>query len=127
MVYNIFYHPNYIFLKYIEKLRENSGIDVSFFDENGEYYWNDAFLFSCDETEPPVNDRERRWQETTELYRSGAFGAPEEDSVRLLFWRRMERLHYPGAGETCREIDRRLREEKSALLSQETRKNPENV
>lgn len=94
-------------------------------DENGEYYWNDAFLFSCDETEPPANDRERRWQETTELYRSGAFGAPEEDSVRLLFWRKMERLHYPGAGETCREIDRRIRAEESAALSQETRKNPE--
>lgn len=93
-------------------------------DETGRYYWNDAFLFSCDETEPPVNDRERRWQETTELYRSGAFGAPEEDGVRLLFWRKMERLHYPGAGETCREIERRVRERENALLSQETRKNP---
>lgn len=80
---------------------------------DGSYEWNDDFLFSCDETEPPANDRERRWQETTELYGSGAFGDPSDDGVRLLFWKKMERLHYPGAGETSRDIEKRLRERRS--------------
>ena len=93
-------------------------------NEDGSFSWNDEFLFFCDETEPPANDRERRWQETTELYRGGAFGDPADDRVRLLFWKKMERLHYPGAGETYRDIDRRLQSADADAASQETRKNP---
>lgn len=69
-------------------------------DENGEYWWNDRFLFSCDTSAPLANNREAMWNNTTAQFQSGCYGNPTELDTLILYWTKMELLHYPGAGET---------------------------
>lgn len=69
-------------------------------DAAGEWYWNDQFLFSCDDTAPLASNREAMWQETRMNLQTGAFGDPTDISTLILFWTKMEMLHYPGAAET---------------------------
>lgn len=69
-------------------------------DETGEWYWNDQFLFSCDTSAPLANNREAMWQETRQNLQSGAFGDPTDFGTLIMFWSKMEQLHYPGAAET---------------------------
>lgn len=69
-------------------------------DENGEWHWNDRFIFSCDTSAPLASNREAMWQETRMNLQTGAFGDPASLQTLILFWSKMEMLHYPGAGET---------------------------
>ena len=69
-------------------------------DENGEWFWNDQFLFSCDNTAPLASNREAMWQETRMNLQTGAFGDPNSIDTLILFWTKMELLHYPGASDT---------------------------
>ncbi len=69
-------------------------------DELGRWVWNDRFLFSCDSAAPLAADRTAMWQETQSYYAAGAFGDPALPETRLLFWSKMEQLHYPGAAQT---------------------------
>lgn len=78
-------------------------------EEDGAYRWNDRFLFSCDSAQALAADRTAMWQETQAYFTAGAFGDPTLPETRLLFWRKMEQLHYPGASQT-----------KQALLRQQT-------
>lgn len=80
-------------------------------DENGEYWWNDQFLFSCDAAETLANNREALWQETRMNLQTGAFGNPEATDTLILFWSKMEELHYPGAGATKKFLEDRLARE----------------
>lgn len=80
-------------------------------DAAGEWYWNDAFLFSCDTSAPLANNREAMWQETRMNLQSGAFGDPTDLNTLILFWSKMELLHYPGAGETKKYLERRQEEQ----------------
>lgn len=75
------------------------------FYEQDESGWHcilddDRFLFSCDTAAPIANNRERMWQETTTMFQMGAFGNPQEIDTLLLYWTKMDLLHYPGAGDT---------------------------
>lgn len=74
----------------------------------GAWYWNDRFLFSCDHSALPAGNRETMWQETRQNLQSGAFGDPGNPQTLLLFWTRMEQLHYPGASETKRFIQEQM-------------------
>ncbi|MBR6811838.1 MAG: hypothetical protein IKM51_00525 [Oscillospiraceae bacterium] len=69
-------------------------------DAAGNYYWNDRFLFSCDASAPLANNRERMWENTTAHFSSGAFGDPTKLETLILYWTKMELLHYPGAADT---------------------------
>ena len=77
-------------------------------DEAGDYWWNDQFLFSCDTSAPLASNRERLWQETTSFLQAGAFGDPTQPETLVEYWRKMELLHYPGAGETRKNMQERL-------------------
>lgn len=89
-------------------------------DDAGEWYWNDAFLFSCDTTAPLASNREAMWQETRLNLESGAFGDPSNISTLILFWSKMEMLHYPGAAQTKKYLEQEaaMQEEKAAMSSQ---------
>lgn len=81
-------------------------------DESGEWYWNDQFLFSCDASATLANNREAMWQETRMNYQQGAFGDPASLDTLILFWTKMEQLHYPGAGDTRTWFEQKLQEQK---------------
>lgn len=80
-------------------------------DENGEYYWNDLFLFSCDTSAPLASNREAMWQETRLNLQTGAFGDPTRTETLILFWQKMEELHYPGAAQTRSFLEQRMQQE----------------
>ena len=86
-----------------------------FYEQDPEGNWHcilddDRFLFSCDVSAPLASNRERMWQETTQMLLNGAFGQPQALETLLLYWTKMELLHYPGASDT-KEYLVKLREE----------------
>ena len=91
--------------------REFNRYDFLEQDEEGNYYWNDNFLFSCDVTAPLANNREAMWQETRMNFQQGTFGPPEDLRTLILFWTKMAQLHYPGAEDTRDELRRMLEEQ----------------
>lgn len=87
-------------------------------DSNGEFYWNDRFLFSCDTAAALASNREAMWQETRMNLQSGAFGDPTKLQTLIIFWAKMELLHYPGAAETKAQLEEQLRQEQAAQTQQ---------
>ena len=77
-------------------------------DENGEYYWNDAFLFSCDTSAPLASNREALWQEARMNFQTGAYGNPQDLNTLALFWNVMEELHYPLAADAKRHFQQMI-------------------
>ena len=88
-------------------------------DETGEWYWNDQFLFSCDTTAPLANNREAMWQETRTNLQSGAFGDPTDLQTLILYWTKMEQLHYPGSSETKAFMEMRYQQQLQAQAIQQ--------
>ena len=88
-------------------------------DETGEWYWNDQFLFSCDTTAPLANNREAMWQETRTNLQSGAFGDPTDLQTLILYWTKMEQLHYPGSSETKAFMEMRYQQQLQAQVMQQ--------
>ena len=88
-------------------------------DEDGNYYWNDQFLFSVDSSTPLASNREEMWRETRENLVSGAFGNPQELETLILFWGKMEQLHYPGAKETKAYLEDRLQAQQEQMMMQQ--------
>lgn len=87
-------------------------------DSAGEWYWDDQFIFSCDTSSPLAANREAMWQETRMNFQSGAFGDPRLIDTLILFWTKMEMLHYPGAGETKAYLEERRQTEAAAAEAQ---------
>lgn len=77
-------------------------------DDAGEWYWNDQFLFSVDTTAPLASNREAMWQETRMNFQSGAYGDPTKIRTLILFWTKMQMLHYPGASDTVEYLQEEL-------------------
>lgn len=69
-------------------------------DESGEWYWNDQFIFDVDNAAPLDRDRQTLWQETRMNLQTGAYGDPTSYDTLILFWKKMEEYHYPGAADT---------------------------
>ena len=82
-------------------------------DADGQWYWNDQFLFSCDTSAPLASNREAMWQETRLNLQTGAFGNPTQTDTLILFWSKMEELHYPSAGTTKKFLEDRLQREQA--------------
>ncbi len=89
-------------------------------DAAGELYWNDQFLFSCDDASGLAANREAMWQECTSMFQSGAYGNPAEVDALLTYWTQMEALHYPTAASTKKLIEDRKKEQQQqqALMMQ---------
>lgn len=93
-------------------------------DDAGNWYWNDNFIFGCDTSAPLANNREAMWQETRMNLQTGAFGDPASLDTLILFWTKMDMLHYPGAGETKRYLEEKLRaqqEQQQAMMAMAAR------
>lgn len=81
-------------------------------DENGEWYWNDQFLFATDVSAPLANNREAMWENCTAHLQAGAYGDPRELDTLILYWTKLELLHYPGAADTRAYLERKLEQQK---------------
>ena len=94
-------------------------------DENGGWYCilnDDRFLFSCDVSAPPANNREQMWQDAAQMFRMGAFGETGSLDALLLYWTKLELLHYPGASDTKeyleKQRERQLRQQARQMAAQ---------
>ena len=89
-------------------------------DEDGQYWWNDQFLFSVDDNAALEANRTAMWQETRMNLQTGAFGDPTQTQTLILFWSKMEELHYPGAGATKKYLEDKAQEEQAqtAMMQQ---------
>lgn len=83
-------------------------------DELGNWGWNDDFLFGVDASSTLANNRSAMWAETLTSLKNGAFGDPTELDTLILYWGKMELLHYPGAKDTKEQLERK----RLALLQQ---------
>lgn len=87
-------------------------------DEAGAWYWNDRFLFSVDASATLANNREAMWQETRMNFQQGAYGDPTSLDTLIVFWTRMELLHYPGASDTRTYLEEKKKQEEAAIAAQ---------
>lgn len=85
-------------------------------NEAGEWYWEDSFIFSCDNASALASNREKMWQECTSHLQAGAYGNPAELETLILYWSKMEALSYPGAGETKSALEDRLKQQQALQL-----------
>ena len=86
--------------------------------EDGELHWNDQFLFSCDTSAPLASNREAMWQETRQNLEGGAFGDPTDIETLILFWAKMEELHYPGAAQTKKHLEEKAQRQEEMAAQQ---------
>ena len=89
-------------------------------DEAGELYWNTDFLFSCDDASGLAANREQMWQECTAHLQAGAYGNPQDVNALIIYWTKLEELHYPGAGNTKKllEEQRQQQMQQQAIMMQ---------
>ena len=81
-----------------------------FYERDAQGKWHcilddDRFLFSCDTSTPLANNREQMWQDAANMFQMGAFGQPGSIDSLMLYWTKLELLHYPGASDTKELID----------------------
>ena len=87
-------------------------------DDAGEYYWNDRFLFSCDDNAPLQSDRATMWQEASTNLARGAFGDPTSIDALLTYWSVLETFHYPSANVVKSQLEARSVRWKQAAAQQ---------
>ncbi len=87
-------------------------------DSNGEWYWNDEFIFDVDPTSTLLTNREAMWNQADLKLQSGAFGALGQLETNYLYWLEQERNGYPNAGEIKKNIEERIAEQKMQMQQQ---------
>lgn len=87
-------------------------------DEAGELYWNTQFLFTCDDASGLASNREAMWQECTAHLQAGAYGNPTDLNALIIYWTKMEELHYPGAGNTKKLLEEQRQQQAMAAQQQ---------
>lgn len=88
-------------------------------DEDGEYYYDDEFIFDTDESSTLANNRQLMWQETRNNFTSGAYGDPRDVSTIVMYWQMMNSLHYPGAKQALNYATERLEQQQQAQQIQQ--------
>jgi len=88
-------------------------------DDAGELYWNDRFLFSCDDDAPLQNDRATMWTEAANNLARGAYGDPLSVDALLLYWTVLETFHYPGANIVKAQLEARKQAEINSMKAQQ--------
>lgn len=99
-------------------------------DAAGQWYWNDQFLFSVDTTAPLASNREAMWQETRMNFESGAYGDRTQIRTLILFWTKMQMLHYPGASDTVEYLQEELarqQQEQQAIMQMQMQMQQQNA
>lgn len=82
-------------------------------DDAGEWYWNDRYNFSTDNTGNLAQNREALWQETRSNFESRAFGNPQDISVLIMYWTMMKELHYPLAGTVLKQLEQQKEQQEA--------------
>jgi hypothetical protein len=77
-------------------------------DKNGEFYWDDEFIFETDPTSTLMANREAMWNQTDLKLQSQAFGPLGDLETLKTFWTFMKANGYPNAGLALDSIMQRI-------------------
>jgi hypothetical protein len=88
------------------------------FDDAGEPYWNDEFLFTIDTTSTLLTNREAMWNQNDIKLQSGAYGPLGDLRTMRLYWLEQERNGYPHAGEVLAEVEKMLSQQNEMAQAQ---------
>lgn len=88
-------------------------------DEAGEWYWNDRFMFSTDNSGNLAQNREALWQETRSNFESGAFGNPQDINVLIMYWTMMKEMHYPIAATVLSNLEQQKEQQEMMIKQQQ--------
>ena len=58
------------------------------------------------------------WQETRQNLEGRAFGDPTDLETLILFWAKMEELHYPGAAQTKKHLEEKAQRQEEMAAQQ---------
>lgn len=92
-------------------------------DKNGDYYYDDDFIFSTDISATLSTDRHAMWEETRLNFTSGGYGDPTDIQTIVMFWQTMDALHYPGAKQALRFATMRAEQQQQQMQQQQTLEN----
>ena len=92
---------------------------VEFDLDSGEYYYDDAYLFSVDLNAGAEYQREALWERNLENLKAGTLGDPSKSVTLLRYWQCQERAHYPHARENVEYFLIATEEEKNAAANTE--------
>ena len=84
------------------KIRESEFNRYDFIEYDilrGEYYYDDAYLFSVDLNSANEYQRESLWERNLANLKAGTLGDPSDPATLLRYWQCQERAHYPHARE----------------------------
>lgn len=84
------------------------------------YWWNDQFIFECDDSSTMANNRQQMWQEITTQLQSGGLGNPQDTNTLVLYWGLMEEQHYPAAAAIKKRMEARQAAEQQAAAMQQS-------
>ena len=87
---------------------------------NGEYYYDDAYLFSVDLNGGAEYQREAIWQRNLENLKAGTLGDPTSPVTLLRYWQCQERAHYPHARENVEYFALAIEEERRESYGEDT-------
>ncbi len=112
--------------RYYNYQDDNGQIQYSLFDKrqfleqdaNGEYYYDDEFLFDVDASATLAQDRKAMWEETRLNFTSGAYGNPQDLQTIQMFWQMMDSLHYPGAKQALKFAAQRVEAQQQMMATQ---------
>lgn len=83
-------------------------------DKEGHLYYEDGFVFTCDDATSIGESREAMWQEINSSFSAGTLGNPQELPTLILYWGLMEEQAYPGAAGIRQKLQERLDQEQAA-------------
>src|SRR5574344_15183 len=95
--------------------------DKKFFidqDANGNFYYDDQFVFTIDVSATLENDRNAMWKETRSNFESGAYGDPKDINTLEMYWTAMNKLHYPCAPDALKSIEQRKQQQQQQAMEQ---------
>ena len=88
-------------------------------DENGEYYYDTAYLFGTDLTGDVEQNRELLWAENRMNFQNGCYGNIQDLETLLIFWQQQEKHHYPDARDMVERIRAKIEQQQQQLALQQ--------
>ena len=68
-------------------------------DDTGEFYYDDRYLFACDNNGAIEQDKNAMWQMVMQMYSAGMYGNPGDPITMQRVWMQLERYGMPFARE----------------------------
>lgn len=82
---------------------------------DGEYVYDDDFIFDIDPTASLIQNRATMWEECRKNLQMGAYGNPQDPKTLIQFWKAMESFGYPRAKENVKRFED-IKEENNPML-----------